>query len=171
MATGALISVEDYLRTSYRPDCDYVDGEIRERNLGESSHGRLQLRIGVWLYPREAKWRIRAMSEVRLQINPRRFRVPDIMVLSSDAPREEIVVTSPLLCIEIMSRRDTLDDLIRNRIQDYFSIGVPVCWVIDPLKRLAWVATPGHLTEATVGILRAGEIEMPLAEVLEPPAA
>src|SRR5579875_879313 len=27
------ISVEEYLSTSYRPDCDYVDGEIEERNL------------------------------------------------------------------------------------------------------------------------------------------
>ncbi len=36
MATGALVSVDEYLRTSYRPDCDYVDGILVERNVGES---------------------------------------------------------------------------------------------------------------------------------------
>ena len=28
------ISLEEYLNTSYRPDCDWVDGEVRERNGG-----------------------------------------------------------------------------------------------------------------------------------------
>ena len=41
-----IISVEDYLNTTYRPDVDYVDGEIEERNLGEFDHGDLQLAIG-----------------------------------------------------------------------------------------------------------------------------
>ena len=35
MAVGTLVSVEEYLHTSYQPDCDYVDGEVQERNLGE----------------------------------------------------------------------------------------------------------------------------------------
>ena len=42
MATSALISVAEYLSTSYRPDCDYVDGEVQERNLGEYDHGKPQ---------------------------------------------------------------------------------------------------------------------------------
>jgi Uma2 family endonuclease len=88
------------------------------------------------------------------------------MVLSSEAPQEEIVRTPPLLCIEILSRGDTLD-FVWDRIEDYFSIGVPVCWVIDPIRRRAWMATPGQLAKATDGILRADEIEMPLADVLE----
>ena len=57
-----------------------------------------------------------------------------------------------------------------ERVKDYFQIGVPVCWIIDPALGSAWVATPGHLAEPADGILRAGEIEMPLAEVLEQPA-
>jgi hypothetical protein len=34
-ATPLPISVSEYLHTSYRPDCDYVDGVVEERNLGE----------------------------------------------------------------------------------------------------------------------------------------
>ncbi len=33
------ISLEEYLRTSYHPDRDYVDGEVQVRNLGEFDHG------------------------------------------------------------------------------------------------------------------------------------
>jgi Uma2 family endonuclease len=166
MATGTLLSVEEYLATTWRPDRDYLEGELVERNMGELSHGRLQTLIGAWLLRDEARWRIKAVTEVRLQINSRRFRIPDVMVLSSEAPQEEIVRTPPLLCIEILSRGDTLD-FVWDRIEDYFSIGLPVCWVIDPIRRRAWMATPGQLAKATDGILRADEIEMPLADVLE----
>lgn len=30
MAVGTFVSVEEYLRTSYRPDCDYVEGKVQE---------------------------------------------------------------------------------------------------------------------------------------------
>ena len=30
-----LLSIDEYLHTSYKPDVDFVDGEIEERNLGE----------------------------------------------------------------------------------------------------------------------------------------
>lgn len=36
------IPVEEYLATSYRPDCDYLDGEIEERNVGEFDHSVIQ---------------------------------------------------------------------------------------------------------------------------------
>ena len=49
MPTGTLISVEEYLATSYRPDCDYVDGRIEERNLGELDHSSLQTAVAVFL--------------------------------------------------------------------------------------------------------------------------
>ena len=42
MKAEALVPVEEYLRTSYDPDCDYVDGEVVERNLGERDHSSAQ---------------------------------------------------------------------------------------------------------------------------------
>ena len=65
-----------------------------------------------------------------------------------------------------MSPHDTLAGL-RERAEDYFSIGVPFCWIIDPNSGKAWTATPSGLIECTDGILRAGALEMPLSEVLE----
>ena len=166
MAAGSLIPVDEYLRTTYRPDCDYIDGEVRERNMGEQSHGRLQALIAAWFYRHEAQWRLRVVTEVRLQIATTRFRIPDVMVLPGDAPREPIVRTPPLLCFEILSRDDRISGIL-GRARDYFEIGVPVCWIIDPIRNEAWEATPGETLKVSDGILRAGQIEMPLAEVLE----
>ncbi len=50
MASRTLISVEEYLRTSYRPDCDYVDGEVLERNVGELDHSWLQTALSAYLF-------------------------------------------------------------------------------------------------------------------------
>ena len=35
MSSATVVSVAEYLSTSYRPDLDYVDGELQERNFGE----------------------------------------------------------------------------------------------------------------------------------------
>ena len=42
MSSATLISVSEYLKSSYRPDCDYVDGRVEERNVGEHDHAALQ---------------------------------------------------------------------------------------------------------------------------------
>ena len=166
MTTATLVPVAEYLASSYEPDRDYIDGEVLERNMGELGHGALQLRIGVWLMARAVRYGIFPAVEVRIRIADRRYRIPDIVVLSADAPRDPVIAHAPLLCIEILSRSDSLSD-IWKRIEDYFSIGVPVCWIVDPASHDAFIATPAGLAKVTDGILRAGEIEMPLSEVFE----
>ena len=34
MPVATFVSVNEYLRTAYRPDCDYFDGVVLEGNLG-----------------------------------------------------------------------------------------------------------------------------------------
>jgi hypothetical protein len=38
----AAVSIGEYLTGDYEPDCDYVDGVLEERNLGESNHAGFQ---------------------------------------------------------------------------------------------------------------------------------
>jgi Uma2 family endonuclease len=166
MATGVLVSVEEYLRTSYRPDCDYVDGEVVERNLGEYEHSSTHREILFFLAGRFPHLRKRLLPEQRVQVKPTRYRIPDVCILAEGAPRQRVITTPPELCIEILSPEDTVTRTL-ERIKEYLSMGVPTCWIIDPVKREGWVATPGLLEEATDGILRASGIEMPLAEILE----
>ena len=39
-ATG-MVSVEQYLSVFMEPECDYVDGELEDRNVGEVEHSKL----------------------------------------------------------------------------------------------------------------------------------
>ena len=45
MATETQVALEEYLSTVYEPDCDYVDGELEDRNAGEHDHSDLQSEI------------------------------------------------------------------------------------------------------------------------------
>jgi hypothetical protein len=42
IATIVQLPIEEYLGTTYRPDCEYVDGEVRKRNVGKYEHARVQ---------------------------------------------------------------------------------------------------------------------------------
>ena len=37
-AVPTMVSVDEYLHTAYHPDCDYVDGVVEDRNVGEKDH-------------------------------------------------------------------------------------------------------------------------------------
>ncbi|MGA2715505.1 MAG: Uma2 family endonuclease [Bryobacteraceae bacterium] len=161
-----MIPVEEYLQTSYRPDCDYVDGEVQERLWGEFDHSRAMTEILCHLITRYPGLRRRVLPSLRVRINATRVRVPDICVLAENAPEEQVVTFPPILCIEILSPEDRMTRFLA-KLNDYAEMGVPTCWIIDPVGRRAWNATPGILAEATDGILRTGGLEMVLAEVLE----
>ena len=68
MALGVLASVEDYLRTSYSPDRDYVDGELVERNLGEFEHSSAQREILLFLATHYPQLRKRLLPEQLVQV-------------------------------------------------------------------------------------------------------
>jgi Uma2 family endonuclease len=165
MAVATLVPVEEYLSTSYRPDCDYVDGEVLERNVGERKHGRTQREIISYLTRNYPAFTELILPEQRVQVSATRFRVPDVCIVRSDDQDEPIVRTPPALCIEILSAEDRMSR-VTERLKDYFAMGVPVCWIINPETHEAWIATPGNLAEPSDGILRAGEISLPVAAVL-----
>jgi len=144
-----LIPVEEYLRTVYHPDCDYVDGEVRERNMGELPHARLQAFFLRFLSAKEDEWQLDVVPESRLQVSPTRYRIPDIMAIPIPHTDERVVRTPPLLCIEILSSEDRMKR-IQERVDDYTRMGVLTTWVVDPWRRLVYV--PG-----ADGVLRATE--------------
>ncbi|HKW99955.1 MAG TPA: Uma2 family endonuclease [Bryobacteraceae bacterium] len=165
MPAGTLVSVEEYLSTSYDPDRDYVDGEVLERNWGEQEHSRLQGVLFAYLFNREKPWGIHVFPEQRLQVTATRFRVPDICVIPGPRPKEQIFTRPPLICIEILSPEDTMTRM-QERIEDYLRFGVPHVWVLDPRTKRAYDYTIAGMREAK-DILRSGhsEIAVPLAEI------
>ena len=149
-----LTPVEHYLNTAYRPDREYVGGEIVERNLGEYDHSRLQMLIAGILLANEALWSIRTLPEQRVQVSRNGFRIPDICAIRRGL-EEQVITRPPVLCIEVPSKDDTASGL-EERVRDYLRFGVPTVWVVDPRTRLAFIYTPdGIRHEASDGILRA----------------
>src|SRR3954451_21968527 len=102
MAAGSLVSVGEYLSTSYRPDCDYVDGLVVERSVGEKDHSRLQSAIWLYYHLRRPEWALWPFVELRVQVSATRFRVPDVCVMVED-PTEQILTRPPFICIEVLS--------------------------------------------------------------------
>jgi Uma2 family endonuclease len=166
MATASLIPVSEYLRTSYRPDCDYIDGELKERNMGERPHARLQLIVGTIFELHSGPWQVVAMTEQRVQVSSTRYRIPDICVVRVSDPDDAIVVVPPLLCIEIVSSEDRFTRL-QERVNDFASMGVQNIWVLDPWERAGYYASPRGFAQPEDGILRieGTPIAISLAEV------
>jgi Uma2 family endonuclease len=141
MATSSLIPVSEYLSTTYEPDCDYIDGELQERNVGETAHSFVQSILVAMFNANRRAWKVVAGTEMRVQVAPDRFRIPDVCVQRRSDPHDPIVKTAPLICIEVLSPEDRIQRM-QERIDDYARMGVPHIWLIDPLSRHAWVATP-----------------------------
>jgi Uma2 family endonuclease len=164
MSARTLISVEQYLASSYKPDCDYVDGHIEERNLGERPHSRLQGRL-LLILSGQLPAGMEVLPEVRVQVKASRFRVPDICV--AEQSEEPILTKPPLLCVEVLSPKDRMNR-IEIRIQDYLAMGVPYVWVLDPETRQAYVAAAADgLREVKTGVLTTTNpvFEVPLSEI------
>jgi Uma2 family endonuclease len=134
---GRHISVEEYLSTGYEPDCEYDDGVVVERNLGEFEHSFLQTMLGTLFTVNMDRWGVYGLTEQRVQITPHQFRIPDVCVLRVGAPAEDIVTHPPLIAIEILSPEDTIRRAAK-KAAEYSQFGVEHVWVIDPHARVAY---------------------------------
>ena len=144
MATQAvsepLVSLEEYLSTGYQPDCEYNDGVVEERNLGELDHSYLQAMLITLFMNNAREWGVFVFSEQRLQVRSLRFLVPDVTMLRETATRERILTRPPLITVEIMSPQDRLRAVAAKSLE-YLDFGVENIWVIDPSTRTAYVGT------------------------------
>jgi len=168
MGAATLVSIEDYLSTSYSPDREYIDGRIVERNLGEKTHSSIQTNVILYLGPRLKELGIKVYAEQRVQVSPTRFRIPDVTVVNVAQFQEEIFRNPPHLCIEVLSKDDTLD-YMQEKIDDYLQFGVPYVWIINPRLRKGYVATKAGTVEAESGILETADpdIRVPIAELFD----
>ena len=149
------VSVEEYLSTVFEHDCEYVDGVIEERDLGEFEHSWLQaILVGIFLKNME-DWKVFPLPEQRVQTQRDHFRVPDVTILRSGTPRERILTHPPLLVIEIQSPEDTLRRTAA-KAAEYLAFGIEHVWIIDPAARVGYRGTADGLELA-----RTGELTIP----------
>jgi Uma2 family endonuclease len=167
-AVGAAtqISIEQYLRTSYRPDCDYVDGRVLERNLGERTHSVMQGALCRFFFDLREQLRVMPFLSWRTRVSRSRIRVPDLCIVRGKIPKSEIQETAPYIVIEVLSPEDGWSDMA-ERIEDYARFGVENIWIVDPVRRRAWRILNGAHEEAAGLTLTTtdGEVTLPLTEV------
>jgi Uma2 family endonuclease len=156
MATQPIVDrfvpLEEYLSTVYEPDCEYDDGVVMERNLGEFEHAYLQIILGTIFTVNMEAWGVFGLTEQRVQIRPRKYFVPDVCVLRLGAATDDILRHPPLIAIEILSPEDTIPRAAK-KAAEYFQFGVEHIWVIDPRDRCAYRETATGLERVADGEL------------------
>lgn len=163
MATISLIPLSEYMTTSYRPDCEYVDGEIRERNVGKYEHARIQALLAAWFNRHEKEWGAQVVTEQRVQVSATRVRIPDVALLTLGA-QPDVIVAPPLLVVEILSPDDTYSDT-EERARDYRKMGVGTVWIIDPKTRTGRVCSGAEWVEAARLEVKGTPLYVELAEI------
>jgi Uma2 family endonuclease len=154
MATALHIPLKDYLKSSFRPDREYVDGEIRERNVGKYEHARVRALLAAWFGQHERQWGVQVVTEQRVQVSPTRVRIPDVALLPLGA-QPDVITAPPALVIEILSPEDSYSDT-QERANDYRAMGVETVWIIDPKTRTGrmcsgpdWIESPRLVVKGT----------------------
>ena len=147
------MSVEEYLKHSGKPNCEYIDGFLRPKPMPTKAHAMIQRRVMELL----SEQGVEALQEVTVRLSATQYLIPDVI---ADRVIEDPYPTKPvMLCVEILSPEDRLSAALA-KCDDYFTWGVPHCWVIDPIKQVAWeYQTPNDLVKIEAGqTLQAGSL-------------
>ncbi len=156
---GGLVSLEEYLDTSYSPDREFVDGVVVERNGRERPQNKVQVNMVLGL--NRLRPNLHIWPRQRVRTTPSRVRLPDICVTLDD-PRAGIFEAPPFLCIEILRDGDALSDLM-VKLEEYDAMGVVQIWVVDPARRKAYTYWNRELIEVTGGRLKTQRPEFSIA--------
>lgn len=157
MATPALIPVEQYLRSDYEPDAEYVDGEVEQRPMGEYDHSTWQQAIEQWFLQHGRAWNIRVRCELRVQVSPTRYRVPDVVVFNRSRAPEQMLTHPPIAVFEVLSPEDTMSRLLL-KLEDYCRMGIGGIFVVDPETERTYQYEDGNLMQSSDTIALSGTL-------------
>jgi len=153
-----MVTVEEYLRLTGEPTCEYRDGGLFPKSLPTKFHAALEFMLVLML----RKLGLEAYHELTVRLSPTKYLVPDVAaaaVIQSPYPTEPV-----LICCEILSPGDGLGSMLA-KCEEYHAWGVPFCWVIDPVKRSAWEYHAGSEPMRAMTTLGAGEYLVSLGEL------
>jgi Uma2 family endonuclease len=134
MPVETLLSVEDYLHSSFEYDKEYVDGELIERKMPSFQHAEMQAALGAYVFPKRREWNVKVLTAPRTQVRQGAFRLPDIAVVGEeDQPEDGVIRIAPIFVIEIVSPDDGIVEL-RTKAREYLQMGVKHVWSVDPIS-------------------------------------
>ena len=162
--TTTLMPVDEYLRLTCKPACEYRDGVLTQKAMPTLNHSLIQTRIGQLLlndYPD-----FLTGSELHVRPRENRYLVPDVAVLRKDRIHPQYPTEPIHLCVEILSPDDRFGEVV-TKCEEYLAWGVPMVWIIDPVNQTAWEFSPNRPMHEVLsgGSLTAPEIAIPLAEI------
>ena len=164
METKTAISVEEYLRTSYEYDPEYVDGELVERSLPTIPHGRSLVMISSAFVRMQPQCHLFVASDVRIPVKTRRWRVPDLVIFADEIPETRYPSTPPAAVIEIISSEDSLDHLL-SKLDEYRDWGIAHAWLIDPEHRCVFKHQDGSLLQVDAIEFHDRGFRLPASEI------
>jgi Uma2 family endonuclease len=168
MSVRTLVTVDEYRKTSYSPDCEYRDGILVERNIGTKSHSLLQGKLTHYLSNRRKQWKIQPYTALRIQVRENWYPIPDVCIYSLPDFEEPYPSIPPLLWIEILSPDDRMVD-VWAKADELIRCGVPNVWIINPdtlaseLRNAAGIA---QISDKTLSLPET-QIVIPLLSVME----
>ena len=145
-----------------KPAYEYWYGQAVRKSMPTALHGIVQA-ILIMLLER-AGWN--TASEVRLKVVREVEPVPDLIALRGKF-KGRYPIAAPELCVEIMSRDDTLAKIL-DKGRRYIAWGSQHVWIIDPEKRTAWdlsAEAPALSWIPPEGSLRVAETAIDLAAI------
>ncbi len=166
MATATRITLEQYLKTPYEPDAEFVNGEVEERNVGEYDHNVVQRAILIWFHGHDKSWTTRTIQEQRTRLRSGNVRIPDVSVWARDIPVQPVFTQPQLIAIEVLSPEDR-HSKVQEKIEDYRQFGVAHIWIVDPLKRIGWDCSDGNWTRRIRLEVAGGPLYLDLEELFK----
>jgi Uma2 family endonuclease len=134
MSSPALVPVEEYLRYTEKPNCEYRDGIVYPKPLSDKFHSTVQCALVILLDAQGAQ----PLPELTVQISPTKYLVPDVTV-ANDFPGP--YPTEPVqLCCEILSPEDRLGAMLA-KCEEYHSWASPTVGSSTPSN-----VRPGSIT-------------------------
>jgi len=160
------VPVEEYLRMSFDgPDPEYLDGELRERNLGGKAHGRTQAKLAICFGKHEHRFPLKVHTEIHLRLAPMRIRVADVAVFL-EKPTEEIPSSPPHVVAEIVSPGDRYQEIL-EKLKEYRGWGIRHIWLLDPASQTFSVYDDAGLREVAAFGLPDFELTIQKSDVFE----
>ena len=166
-ATDRLFSGNDLLAMGEVGPCELIDGRIVSMSPTGAEHGRIEglvaRKLGNYVEENALGWVLAGEVGIYTRRDPDRVRAADVVFVSKTQLPEipdGFLEFAPELVVEVISPSDRWQD-IRDKIDEYFSIGIQRVWIIEPKAHQILVySSPTDAKRFRVGDTLRGELNL-----------